>query len=197
MSNTVCYGVCQNWHFTKVYTPGPVVRVTPDEVHVLEPAAYHKIFVSASVRKTDAYRRFSNGTGFEGDSIYFECHDSHQANKARLDMTAISASHDAHRRLRAPLDKLFARGSIIRIEQRVISRVERMCERLRGHKDAGEVVNLTNALSSLTTDIISSIIFDEPSDYLGDPDFNNKWYNTLKQGTRSVPLFKHMPWMVG
>ncbi|KAJ6437467.1 Cytochrome P450 [Purpureocillium lavendulum] len=55
---------------------------------------------------------------------------------------------------------------------------------------------MTNALSSLTTDVISSIIFEEPSDYLGDPDFNDKWYETLKMGTLSVPLFKQMPWAV-
>jgi len=112
-------------------------------------------------------------------------------------MTAISTSHDAHRRLRAPLDKLFVRGSILRVEPRVVARTERMCDRLRSYQGTGEVVGLTNALSSLTTDIISSIIFEEPSDYLGDPNFNDRWYDTLKKGTLSVPLFKHMPWIIG
>ncbi|KAL2275643.1 hypothetical protein FJTKL_01702 [Diaporthe vaccinii] len=157
---------------------GPVVRVTPEEIHVMDPSMYSKIFVTGAVRKTDAYRRFSNGTGFE-------------------DMTAISTGHDAHRRLRAPLDRLFARASIMRIEPRVAARAERLYDRLNSYKGTGEVVNLTNALSSLTTDIISSIIFEEPSDYLGDPDFNQEWYHTLKMGTMSIPLFKHMPWMVG
>lgn len=112
------------------------------------------------------------------------------------DMTAISVDHEAHRRLRAPLDKLFARSSIIRIEPRVISRTETLRGRLMSYQGTGKVVNLTNALSSLTTDIISAIIFEEPSDYLGHPDFNDKWYETLKMGTLSVPLFKHMPWVV-
>lgn len=89
-------------------------------------------------------------------------------------MTAISTGHDSHRRLRAPLDRLFARASIMRIERRLSARVERLCGRLDAYKGTGEVVNLTNALSSLTTDIISSIIFEEPSDYLGDPDFNEE-----------------------
>lgn len=111
-------------------------------------------------------------------------------------MTAISTHHDAHKRLRAPLDRLFARGSVIRMEPRIISRVERLLARLESYKGTGQVVNLTNALSSLTTDVISSVIFEEPSDYLGDPDFNAAWYHTLKMGTLSVPLFKHMPWMI-
>lgn len=74
------------------------------------------------------------------------------------DMTAISTGHDAHRRLRAPLDRLFARANIMRIEPRVAARAERLCDRLNAYKGTGEVVNLTDALSSLTTDIISSII---------------------------------------
>lgn len=111
-------------------------------------------------------------------------------------MTAISASHEAHRRLRVPLDKLFARASVVRVEPRIVARTQRLCNRLGAYKDTDEVVSLTDAISSLTTDIISSIIFEEPSDYLGSPDFNKRWYKTLKMGTKSVPLFKHLPWIV-
>ncbi|KAI3320681.1 cytochrome P450 [Xylariaceae sp. AK1471] len=157
---------------------GPVIRVTPEEIHVMEPSAYNKLFVTGAVRKTSSYPRFSSGTGFE-------------------DMTAISVSHDAHRRLRVPIDKLFMRSSIMRIESRVADRTARLCDRLSSYQGTGEVVNLTNALSSLTTDIISSVIFEEPSDYLGDPDFNSEWYETLKWGTQSVFMFKHLPWTIG
>jgi len=110
-------------------------------------------------------------------------------------MTAISTDHDTHRRLRMPLDKLFARHSILRIEPRVVLRVEKLCARLHAFRGSDEVVNLSNAFSSLTTDVVSSVIFEEPSDYLSDPDFNDEWYQTLKMGTVSVPLLKHMPWI--
>jgi hypothetical protein len=45
---------------------GPVVRVTPDEIHVMDATAYQNLFVTGAVRKTEAYPRFSSGTGFEG-----------------------------------------------------------------------------------------------------------------------------------
>jgi cytochrome P450 len=112
-------------------------------------------------------------------------------------MTAISVQHDAHRKLRVPLDKLFARHNIRRMEPRMVARVERLGARLREFAGGDQVVNLTNAFSSLTTDAISSTIFQEPSDYLGDPEFNDAWYDTLKHGTKSVPLFKHLPAVVG
>lgn len=108
----------------------------------------------------------------------------------------ISATHEAHRRLRAPLDRLFARASIARVEPRIVARTQKLCDRLSAFKDTGEVISLSDAISSLTTDIISSIIFEDPSDYLGSPDFNKRWYRTLKMGTKSVPIFKNLPWVV-
>jgi hypothetical protein len=52
-----------------VFTLGPVVCVTPEEIHVVDPAAYQTLFVTGAVRKTEAYPRFSSGTGFEGTRI--------------------------------------------------------------------------------------------------------------------------------
>ncbi len=49
-----------------LYLTGPIVRVTPDELHVSEAWFYRKLFVSAAVRKTELYPRFGEGTGFEG-----------------------------------------------------------------------------------------------------------------------------------
>lgn len=112
------------------------------------------------------------------------------------DMTAISVSHNAHRKLRAPLDKLFVRNSIMQIESRIIAHIDRLYYRLSTYRGTGQVVNLSNAISSLTTDIISSVTFEEPSDFLSDANFNADWYQTLKRGTFAMPVFKHMPWII-
>lgn len=49
-------------------TLGPIVRVSPEEVHVIEPEEYNNLFVTGAVRKTNSYARFANGSGFEGTS---------------------------------------------------------------------------------------------------------------------------------
>lgn len=50
---------------TQLYL-GPVVRITPDELHVDDPTFYNTVFVSSCARKTENYPRASEGTGFEG-----------------------------------------------------------------------------------------------------------------------------------
>ena len=45
---------------------GPIVRVTPDELHINEPLFYHELFVTGAVRRTNNYPRAGDGTGFEG-----------------------------------------------------------------------------------------------------------------------------------
>ncbi|KAI2135411.1 hypothetical protein LOZ29_003921 [Ophidiomyces ophidiicola] len=162
---TFWYEFYHNWFRTGEYylriremhdKYGPIVRVSPEELHVLEPSFYHQLFVTSAVRKSDSYMRFSQGTGYE-------------------DLAAISRTHEDHRLSRVPLDPFFSRAGIVKAEPRVVERVKRLRNRLNALVDKGVPINLTHALSSLTTDIISSVIFDEPSDYLADPTFNDQW----------------------
>jgi hypothetical protein len=38
-------------------------------------------------------------------------------------------------------------------------------------------------------------MFEEPSDYLGDPYFNEAYFVNLKSGILSAPIFAHIPWI--
>ena len=108
------------------------------------------------------------------------------------DLIAASIEHDSHRSAIAPLTTFFSRAGISRVEQRVVDRVQKLCGRLEAHAADNEVVNLFNAMSSFTSgtfiipaliaaklltslDVISSIVFKEPSDLLGDPGYNEDW----------------------
>ncbi|KAE9371229.1 cytochrome P450 [Stipitochalara longipes BDJ] len=154
---------------------GPVVRITPDELHVDDPSFFHTLFVHHATRKTENYPRASDGTGFE-------------------DMIAISQDHDMHRQARGVLDPFFSKAKLTKMEQRVQDRVQILCDRFRSIQGTDTVVNITNAINSLTSDSVSSLIFEDPSDYLGDADFNETYFSRLKSGVLSVPIFAHLPW---
>lgn len=46
--------------------PGSIVRVTPDELHILDPSYYDGVYVTAATRRTDVPYDFGLGTGFHG-----------------------------------------------------------------------------------------------------------------------------------
>jgi len=54
---------------------------------------------------------------------------------------------------------------------------------------------MTDQTNTNIVDIVSSMLFEQPSDFLDDPDFNQKWFETMKMGTLSQPLFANLPWM--
>ncbi|KAK2749435.1 hypothetical protein FQN57_006369 [Myotisia sp. PD_48] len=110
-------------------------------------------------------------------------------------MAAVSEKDELHRITRVPLDPFFSKVGIVRVEPRVLQRVKKLCGRFDALADTGKPVNITHAVGSLANDVISSILFEEPSDYLGDEDFNASWFEILKKGTMTVPLLAHLPWL--
>ncbi|KAJ5895068.1 hypothetical protein N7495_006759 [Penicillium taxi] len=176
---------------------GPVVRITPAEIHVRDPVFYHELFVMGAVRKMEAYPRFAEGTGFEGNLIpIIATRLKIEKNLLILneDMVAVSTTHDMHRVTRALLNPFFSIAGIARVEERAVQRVEQLRSRLNGFVNTGIPVNITHAFNSLMTDIVSCMLFEEPSDYLNDPTFNAEWFEVLKKGAVTIPLLAHMPW---
>lgn len=56
------------WHgISRFYTIGPIIRVSPEEIHISDPLFYYELFVPSNVRRTNAYYRYARGTGFEGE----------------------------------------------------------------------------------------------------------------------------------
>ncbi len=68
-----------------------------------------------------------------------------------IDMTAFTINHDVHRRARTLLDPFFSIAGVTRVEERVIVRVKKLCDRIDAFRGSGNVINLTYALGSLTT----------------------------------------------
>ncbi|KAE8328708.1 cytochrome P450 [Aspergillus sergii] len=155
---------------------GPIVRVTPSELHIRDSNFHSKLYVTGAVRKSDSYHRFTQGTGFE-------------------DITLPLLSHDKHRALRGQVSRLFTRAGVSQHESRIVARIQVLSQRMYGFMSNGKPVNLHDAFSSLAADAISVIFHEESTDYLGDPDFNTAWYNTLKMGTATIPLLAQLPWL--
>ncbi|KAJ6151115.1 Cytochrome P450 [Penicillium chermesinum] len=130
---------------------GPIIRVTPDEIHISDPLFYHELFVPFNVRRTNAYTRYAQGTGFE-------------------DIFAIIHTHEGHKVIRDPVEKLY--GKIATHEPLVLGCTKNFRARLDQERDTGKLINLSHACLSLAIDVATTVTFQAPSNYLEEPTFN-------------------------
>ncbi|KAL9612071.1 MAG: hypothetical protein Q9167_003331 [Letrouitia subvulpina] len=104
--------------------------------------------------------------------------------------------HDLHRVRRAPWNPYFSKQSISRIQPLLIqTAVNRLCDRLADHQEAGKPVIMTNAYACLTTDIISEYAFPEGYDLLSRPEFDGEHYNAWISLSRVSHLMKQFGWL--
>lgn len=51
-----------------LHFPGPIVRITPDELSIHDPEFYEKLYVAGNVRRTENYNHFARGLDLDGTS---------------------------------------------------------------------------------------------------------------------------------
>ncbi|OJJ70134.1 hypothetical protein ASPBRDRAFT_45449 [Aspergillus brasiliensis CBS 101740] len=153
---------------------GPIIQVSPDELHISDPSYHKQLFVMGGARKTDLYPASYRGTPYE-------------------DFTEIIKTHNVHRLVRAPIDKYFSRASMMAAEPQVVNCIKRFTSRLGEFKDTGKPVNLSYALLSLVVDLVSATVCEEPTQYLSHPEFNAAWFKAKFQGIVTVPLLAMVP----
>ena len=130
---------------------GPIIRVTLDEIHISDGPFYHELFVSFNARKTDAYARSAQGTGYEGKYIVPDpSMHTPQVMKIILmsDIFALLSTHDGHKIIRDPVEKLYSKISTH--EPQVMGVVKIFCDRLSREKDMGKPFNISYACRSLS-----------------------------------------------
>ncbi|KUL89806.1 hypothetical protein ZTR_00581 [Talaromyces verruculosus] len=172
--NTEVKGRDQKNGLTWVST-GPIVRITPDELHIKDPEFYDVIYAPTS-KKRDKYASWTIGAGAPTS-------------------TFATVSHDHHRFRRSGLNPFFSKNAIFNNTSALISdKLERLCEQFSEACKAGEVVRLDAAYMALTMDIITHYAFGESYNYLAEPDFKLEWKDTVIGGSASGAFIRQFPW---
>lgn len=155
---------------------GPIVRITPDELHIKDPEFYEVIYAPAS-KKRDKYASWTIGAGAPTS-------------------TFATVSHDHHRLRRSGLNPFFSKNAISNNASALISdKVGRLCQRFSEACKAGEVVRLDAAYMALTMDIITHYAFGESYNHLAEPDFKLEWKDTVIGGSASGAFIRQFPWV--
>jgi hypothetical protein len=136
---------------TDSFVKGPIVRITPRELHIRDPQYYSTIYSGGSRRVN------KDPAAVGGFSI----------------PTSVVATieHELHRARRGYLNPYFSKRSIVSIEPVIHERIGKFCMRLEKAMHQGEVISLDGAFSALTADVLSLRLYGHHFDYLGLKDF--------------------------
>ena len=118
---------------------GPIIRINPYELHILDPTYYDVLYASsASGEKRNKWEWYTKQFGTFGSMFSTNDHDQHKAR-------------------RAALNRFFSMASIRRLQPFIDQRVQVLVERLRGSKDAKVgVIKADHAFAAFTNGKISS-----------------------------------------
>ena len=156
-------------------SPGPIIRISPHELHILDPDYFDQIYTGANAPK-DKYMWHT---------------------KAADCTTAIgfTGPHELHRMRRASIDPFFSKRSVTALESLMKNKTERLSDRVEEHRQNGQPVNLTCAYLAYGTDVITDYAFNDDYRLLDLPDFNVKWKDEILCLMRSLALISHFPWL--
>jgi len=137
---------------------GPIVRITPTELHIDDPG-YYEILYSRAGRR-DKYSYFSGRFGYASDCFS-------------------TIDHDLHRLRRKALSPMFSVKKIEEFQPIIKEKVEKLCGKIALYLQDGQVLPLGRAWMALTTDVITEYSFAKSYDQLDSPNFQDTLHEAL------------------
>ncbi|OAQ97404.1 hypothetical protein LLEC1_02670 [Akanthomyces lecanii] len=191
---------------------GPVVRISPWEVHVsdhdfhseLYPGPHrrrHKwLFWAKQVRKLPTFACHCTEhllTRCSSERLVCVTDNVTAASpNSALDSGLATLDHDHHRLRRTPLNQFFSTKSVRNLQPIIEERVDQLLRRLRreGQDRPTEPLDLMYPFSAYTNDVINEYAFARSDHLIEEPDFGAATTNSLLKGTHMGPIIKHMNW---
>ncbi|KAJ5926353.1 hypothetical protein N7516_008126 [Penicillium verrucosum] len=165
------------WEIERMHEQyGPIVRITPHELHVADPEFYTEIYAGPT-RRRDKDPRLVRLAG------------------QPMSMFA-TVDHSLHSSRRSILSNYFSKKSIAGLEDMIQRKVQKLVKRLNLACDQGTIVQLDAASSALTADIISEYAHGVSLDYLDDVNFNNEVADSILSLASVVHVLKFFPFLL-
>ncbi|KEY73624.1 hypothetical protein S7711_09562 [Stachybotrys chartarum IBT 7711] len=151
---------------------GSAIRMGPNEVHVYDPRFFHQLY--------------SLNTRFYKDESMHKVLGAPSSTLAETDPVK-------HRARRQPLESLFSRQSILRLEPTVLSKIDFACQRFDELYKAGKPVRAELAFKSLSFDIVSEFCFGSGLGALHDDDFTSDPVRVFRAYLHCLHIIKAFP----
>lgn len=146
---------------------GPIVRINPRQVHILDPEYFDEIYAPSSKRR-DKDPTFTAQFGAPESII-------------------ATVSHEHHRMRRSVMNSFFSKRSVVQLEPIIQEKIDLLTERFKEAQQSGEVLRLEFAYAALTSDVISHYCYGISEGYL-----TTHWpRNDIKEGLSGMGHFTH------
>jgi cytochrome P450 len=155
---------------------GPIIRISPYELHVNDPAFFEKLY-----RQDGRWDKYAW---------------SYDAFGAPLTAVATSG-HDLHRRRRAVVSSFFSKPNVTKKQFIVKRQVEKLCDRLEGFVASGARLNLNIALAAFARDTSSDFMLGKCYGNMDHDDFNADMTKAIGGLTQLWMITKHFRWVGG
>jgi hypothetical protein len=155
-----------------VRVTGPIVRITPDELHIQDSSFYEKLYSSTEPR--DKYSWMAGRFGAP----------------AALPVTL---SHTLHAERRAALAPLFKASSIEKLEPLIWASAEQLCEKIAGYANGGDILPLQKAWVAYAGDVVTEAMLAHSYGYVASEGFEGGMGEALQAAGETGPLVLQFP----
>lgn len=149
---------------------GPVVRITPTELHLDDPEFYSEVYCASTLsRPMDKSLKFKYRFGIP-------------------DATFSTTYAEQHRERRAALNPFFSKQRIRSLHDKLSEITEQISGRLANeYAGTGRIINAGDLWSALTMDAVSTLAFGRPINCSAMPDFRSP----LSEGLQNLTWGAH------
>ncbi|KEF58564.1 uncharacterized protein A1O9_06490 [Exophiala aquamarina CBS 119918] len=164
------------WQVEKMHKKyGPIVRIGPNELHILDASFYDTLYNMSN--RFDKYDYFYSMLG-------------------NPEATFSTISANLHRIRRQSLTPFFTVKAVQKFHSQLQGLSDRLIERMLGCKAARKPVPLFLAYRCLTADLISEYIFGRQLGLLNREDFGKAFYASWRSLWDLSPVIRQFPWMM-
>lgn len=154
---------------------GPIVRISPYELHIDDPEYYEILYSRDKPRNKSLHL-----TGMFGAPA----------------SAFGSVDHRRHRIRRQPMNPFFSQQRIRDLEPMLRGMVDKLCEGMKNWKERNTPLHIYHAFNAYTTDVVVKYSMGESFHYLDDPEFTPQWSKTIEAIVQVGVQFKQFRWIL-
>ncbi|KAI0536933.1 cytochrome P450 [Xylaria digitata] len=159
----------------KIY--GPIVRLSPDEIHISDTAWVDTLLVSSVQGIRDKY-----------------VPSAHQAGTPQGVLG--TSAHHTHRRRRAALSPLFSRSCAAGAEGLIYDKFDLLLRQIDIQIARDGYTEIRTAFMGFTTDVVSEYCLGQSFGLLEDETKGKEWHTSIRALAKTIPYARQFNWII-